>query len=368
MPRITRFISNDNLFRYHRVHTVLKQFSLQRQLGYKTTQDVFDTITKIDISATALIEQQARGLWLTKSVEALLRKKMLPVASIDMIKYMSYPDETTNDAACYFIWVTSADNGTGIKYGVSCICGEWDDTRTLINRGKLIEKSLVQYDGEWQDLVPNGRGKSYYPSGNLQVDGVFLMGQPHGECKVYHEDGKTLQAEGMWEDGSIHGQATSYHKNGVPSFIGTYEAAKEVHGTWFDSRGTILCQGDVSVYAEMMERQNKVLHQCTFPLTGDTYALQTWYHCDTCFGENVSAGVCVACAMRCHKDHILRENPPSTFFCDCGSHDKRSVECVALEPCSIGCSCIIITREETSGDDENEEAEAEAEAGALDVD
>ncbi len=351
IPRISEYIRDNNNFKCFRTHIAFKEIVRQRKLGYKSIQDVLNTLALIQSGADKLIDQHARGYWLSESYPELLSGKIMPMSSFSITKRMSEVDIVTGAAGCYFLWATSPDSNGDIRVGMSCMYGQWNNSRSSLVTGKLIDNNVVQYDGEWHIQVPNGRGKSYHPSGTLQLDGTFLMGQPHGEARLYREDGKTLQCEGMWQDGELHGNATSYHKNGVRSFVGLHESSKEINGTWYDVKGNIICEGDITVYAQLMEKQTAVLHQCTYPLTGDTYALQPWFTCETCFGESEGdtanmtiAGVCSACAIRCHKGHQLQPHPPSTFFCDCGSHDPRSVDCIALEPCPSGCTdCELIT-------------------------
>jgi len=61
---------------------------------------------------------------------------------------------------------------------------------------------------------------------------------------------------------------------------------------------------------------------CTYSVTGNQYAPQTWYQCYSC-GFVDSEGCCVSCINVCHKGHKISEPITSTsFFCDCGASGK----------------------------------------------
>lgn len=69
---------------------------------------------------------------------------------------------------------------------------------------------------------------------------------------------------------------------------------------------------------------------CTYIESGPEYVEQPWFHCHTCKLTG-QCGVCVNCALTCHKDHDLEYHKPTKFFCDCwGSghcqHNKEMIE------------------------------------------
>ena len=58
--------------------------------------------------------------------------------------------------------------------------------------------------------------------------------------------------------------------------------------------------------------------RCSLDVTNEQFAHQLWYHCTTCFGANVHAGLCPHCAQaHAHAGHATRlANIGSAFFCD----------------------------------------------------
>lgn len=60
--------------------------------------------------------------------------------------------------------------------------------------------------------------------------------------------------------------------------------------------------------------------QCTFKAR-DTYELQKWRRCLTCWPNSSSSGMCLSCAETCHKGHELGEIEESKVYCDCGAGD-----------------------------------------------
>ena len=59
-------------------------------------------------------------------------------------------------------------------------------------------------------------------------------------------------------------------------------------------------------------------HKCTFAITGTTFHIQRWFHCENCFPGNSDKGVCVVCAKDCVENgHILAERC-GLFYCDKG--------------------------------------------------
>lgn len=63
---------------------------------------------------------------------------------------------------------------------------------------------------------------------------------------------------------------------------------------------------------------------CTACIFQKKYITQPWFSCYTCNKVN-HEGVCLGCAMTCHKDHDLVINQTSGFYCDC--HYANDIKC-----------------------------------------
>jgi len=60
------------------------------------------------------------------------------------------------------------------------------------------------YYGEWKDGKMHGRGKEFYPCGNLQFEGKYKDGYRDGYGKAYLRDGE-LVYQGEWINGEQTG-------------------------------------------------------------------------------------------------------------------------------------------------------------------
>jgi hypothetical protein len=70
--------------------------------------------------------------------------------------------------------------------------------------------------------VYGGYGASWHKNGNLEFEGEFVGGVPHGEgCTVYHDNGK-IKYRGGIEGGRYEGQGSLYNRRGVKEYGGEF--------------------------------------------------------------------------------------------------------------------------------------------------
>lgn len=70
----------------------------------------------------------------------------------------------------------------------------------------------------------------------------------------------------------------------------------------------------------------KIDPYCTYSVTGETYAVQNWYHCSTC-DLTGNSGICEYCARKCHAGHnvtFYKYSDSQQFYCDCPDHGNCS--------------------------------------------
>ena len=82
----------------------------------------------------------------------------------------------------------------------------------------MIMANGQEYDGTWQEGIPNGPGREVSAAGDV-FEGEFVMGKKHGQGKLVKKSGVTY--EGAWDAGVPHGPGIEQHVNG-PRFEGTY--------------------------------------------------------------------------------------------------------------------------------------------------
>jgi hypothetical protein len=67
-----------------------------------------------------------------------------------------------------------------------------------------------------------GYGASWHNNGNLEFEGEFVGGVPHGEqCTIYHDNGK-LKYRGGIEYGVYEGQGSLYNRRGIKEYGGEF--------------------------------------------------------------------------------------------------------------------------------------------------
>jgi antitoxin component YwqK of YwqJK toxin-antitoxin module len=63
--------------------------------------------------------------------------------------------------------------------------------------GKPYLTNGLIYEGQWKKGKLHGKGKQYYPEGNLEYEGEYVYGHREGFGKSYLRDGR-LKYEGIW--------------------------------------------------------------------------------------------------------------------------------------------------------------------------
>jgi antitoxin component YwqK of YwqJK toxin-antitoxin module len=86
--------------------------------------------------------------------------------------------------------------------------------------GKL--KSEVPY----QNNIPKGNSRTYYPNGNLSEEGTWKNGGWDGVYKYYYENGK-LSYEWNFVNGKREGEQKYYFPNGKLNYIGNWKDGSE---------------------------------------------------------------------------------------------------------------------------------------------
>lgn len=117
--------------------------------------------------------------------------------------------------------------------------------------GKAPEKNkdlylcgALMYEGDWAGGKYCGKGKLYHESGALAYEGDFADNKPHGKGKLYDESG-ALAYEGGFADGKPHGKGRLYHESGALVYEGDYVAGKwHGKGKEYNISGKLIYEGD----------------------------------------------------------------------------------------------------------------------------
>lgn len=121
--------------------------------------------------------------------------------------------------------------------------------------------------------------KTKYPNGNTKMEGYFENGNPVGEVKRYHENGKLQGIQIFAQDGTS--KAEIYAGDGTLSARGNYEGHNKV-GLWhyYASSG----------YTFMMENYEKGIRQGeAIVLSADSVVLERMFYVDGLLnGERIS--------------------------------------------------------------------------------
>ena len=89
--------------------------------------------------------------------------------------------------------------------------------------GKIYElnTNILIFEGEYLNGEKNGKGKEYYPYGELNFEGEYSNGERNGKGKEYCPDGELL-FEGEYSNGKRHGKGKEYFGAGKLKFEGEY--------------------------------------------------------------------------------------------------------------------------------------------------
>lgn len=71
----------------------------------------------------------------------------------------------------------------------------------------------------------------------------------------------------------------------------------------------------------ILEQRNVNVNHCTFSHTDRNYVEQIWFHCYDC-NLTGNLGMCLACALNCHKGHKIKFSGKHNCFCDCGCKEN----------------------------------------------
>ena len=102
--------------------------------------------------------------------------------------------------------------------------------------GKLIFYNGGYYIGQFKDNLPNGKGKIYFPNGNIRYDGEIKNFKREGNGKFFYNDG--YYYIGQFKDNKFHGKGTEYNKNGNIIYEGDFiNGKREGNGKLFTEKG-----------------------------------------------------------------------------------------------------------------------------------
>ena len=118
-------------------------------------------------------------------------------------------------------------NGKGKEYddlGNLIFEGEYLDGKRkkgLVKEYFNINKSLVEFEGEYKNGKKSGKGKKYRFHGSLDFEGEYLNGRKNGKGKEYNTSNGKLKFEGEYRDNKrIKGK--EYDWDGNLIFEGLY--------------------------------------------------------------------------------------------------------------------------------------------------
>lgn len=148
--------------------------------------------------------------------------------------------------------------------------------------GELYHAEIYSEDGKHRVYVGkgynrgdrffrHGKGKEFWPNGNLRYDGDFMHDMACGNCKIYFEDGTlcyagevwlnqwygkgvsyredgTIHIDGIFADGIVNGFARVFYECGGLSYEGeTKDGAIHGQGRKYNEDGTIYYEGTANM-------------------------------------------------------------------------------------------------------------------------
>ena len=90
------------------------------------------------------------------------------------------------------------------------------------------DDNRLLYEGDVFNKKYHGKGKLYFPNGNLEYEGEFINNKFHGNGKLYYFDGN-LRYEGEFINNKAHGNGKVYNNKGTLIFIGIFQ-----NHTWYE--------------------------------------------------------------------------------------------------------------------------------------
>lgn len=102
--------------------------------------------------------------------------------------------------------------------------------------GKFCWTNGQEYDGEWYNELPHGKGVIIYNNGD-KYEGQFKAGQKHGKGTYYFADGKIKI--GIWKDNALNGECEIYYPNGGYYTGGIIDGKLHGYGRYEYSNGSV---------------------------------------------------------------------------------------------------------------------------------
>lgn len=136
-------------------------------------------------------------------------------------------------------------NKTGCGIDDNCTADQWcvqdDNGFECVNKTMTLTLENGRlYQGQVDlDMVPNGQGTEYYPSGAILYQGEFKHGLRDGQGTFLYESGLTGYI-GQFQENYMHGVGELYYQeSGNLLFNGTLEKGEFSKGTFFFENGTV---------------------------------------------------------------------------------------------------------------------------------
>ncbi|WP_276353976.1 stalk domain-containing protein [Cohnella caldifontis] len=122
---------------------------------------------------------------------------------------------------------------TGKQYdhGVLVYDGQWKNLM-YEGKGKYYKDGFLSYEGEFSENARHGYGKTYNKAGYVSSEGEHRNGVLEGYGKTYYPNGK-VQFEGEFQEGVKWGGGKAYYPNGKLEFDGVYEYGHMRTGTYY---------------------------------------------------------------------------------------------------------------------------------------
>lgn len=96
--------------------------------------------------------------------------------------------------------------------------------------------------------------RSYYPEGQVMIEGIFKDGKRNGQWTSYYQNGKK-QSVNYYLDDQTHGDYMLYHENGIIKIEGEYNFGIQTGG-WkaYDEDGTLLTYNYYDAEGNLMDK------------------------------------------------------------------------------------------------------------------
>jgi antitoxin component YwqK of YwqJK toxin-antitoxin module len=187
---------------------------------------------------------EKNGVWLVynENEEVLEESNHLDEGEVEWINFQNVKSRKNiiNGYGEYVIYHESGEIAVSGKVSNKKMTGEWtfnnelDEGQTIVSYENGKSKLMLYKGNEGKILVRNGNGQviTYYQSGMVEEEGIYIDGVKDGKWVTYYDEKDLpLMEVSNFTKGMLEGPYTFYHYTGYEAIEGKYYSGKKT-GTW----------------------------------------------------------------------------------------------------------------------------------------